>query len=119
MSCHAFKYIYEQFNSKSHSGFLVNVLNTVIDKADPSDLKKRGNYWIQTLKTIATRSLIVIGNSGWLNLNCDKCSVIGFSYLALDHPVWAAIKFGQYFWICYIYSIRLSCIFNMHLSDFF
>ena len=64
MSCHAFKYIYEQFNSKSRSGFLVNVLKTVIDKADPSDLKKRGNYWIQTLKTIATRSLIVIGNSG-------------------------------------------------------
>ena len=28
-----------------------------------------------------------MGNSGWSNFNCNKCSVTDFSYLAPDHPV--------------------------------
>ena len=46
------------------SGFLENVSITFIDKTDPSNSKKRENYWTQTLKTMVPWGLNVLGNSG-------------------------------------------------------
>lgn len=47
------KHLFEHFKSQDHSGFLGNVLVTLIDKADCKDPKKRENCWMGTLKTYA------------------------------------------------------------------
>ena len=43
----------ESFDSKGHEGFLKDVLITLTDKTDASDPKRRENYWMRTLKTLA------------------------------------------------------------------
>ena len=45
------KHLFEHFKSEGHSGFLVNVSITLIDKTDRKDTKRRENYWMYTLKT--------------------------------------------------------------------
>ena len=78
--------IFEHFNVDGHSGFLENVSITFIDKTDPSNPEKQENYWIQTLKTIVPCGLNVLGNSGWSNLGCYKCSVIGIFTFGTRSP---------------------------------
>ena len=51
-----------------------------IDKTDPSDPEKQENLWIHILKTTVLWGLNVLGNSGWSNLDCNKCSVTGFHF---------------------------------------
>ena len=41
------------FSSPGHRGFLNDVSVTLIDKTDGSDPKKREEYWMKTLKTMA------------------------------------------------------------------
>ena len=43
----------EHFYSKGHNGFLGNVSVSLIDKTDGFQLKKRENYWMRNLKTLA------------------------------------------------------------------
>ena len=47
------EHLYRHFSSPSHMGFLNDVAVTLIDKTDGSDLKKREDYWMKTLKTMA------------------------------------------------------------------
>ena len=51
------RHLYEHFNLPGHSGFLNDVLVTLIDKTDPKDPTKRQDFWIQTLKTKAPLEL--------------------------------------------------------------
>ena len=46
-----------QFSMAGHNGFLNDVSITFIDKTDPSDLLRRGDYWRQTLKTMVPYGL--------------------------------------------------------------
>ena len=66
----------EYFNIDAHSGVLENVSITFIDKTDISDPDKQVNYLIQTLKTMVSWDLNVLGNSDWSNLDCNKCSFV-------------------------------------------
>ena len=98
------EHIFKHFNGYGHSGFLETVSITLIDKTDPPNREKQDNYWIQTLKTMVPWGLNVLGNIGWSNLDCYKCSVnFFFKLLAVDHPVGTSFVFGQDFWIHYIY----------------
>ena len=45
------------FSSPGHRGFLNDVSVTLIDKTDGSDPKKREEYWMKTLKTMAPYGL--------------------------------------------------------------
>ena len=45
------RHLYEPFNLSCHSGFLIHVFVTFIDKADPKDPTKREDYRVHTLKT--------------------------------------------------------------------
>ena len=47
----------EHFNSDGHNGFLEDVTITHIDNTDGRDLKNRENYWMTTLKTLASDGL--------------------------------------------------------------
>ena len=42
-----------------HKQFLNDVSVTLIDKMDGSDLKKREEHWMKTLKTMATYALSI------------------------------------------------------------
>ena len=46
-------HLYRYFSSPGHRGFLNDVSVTLIDKTDGSDPKKREDYWMKTLKTMA------------------------------------------------------------------
>ena len=54
-------YFYENFYSESHNGFLANVSISLVDKTDSVQPKKRENYWMRTLKTLAPLGLSVDG----------------------------------------------------------
>ena len=43
-----------------HTGFLVNVSVTFIDKTDSQNPEKRENYWIHTLKTMVPWDLNIL-----------------------------------------------------------
>ena len=49
--------LYRHFSSPGHRRFLNDVSVTLIDNTDRSDPKKREDYWIKTLKTIAPYGL--------------------------------------------------------------
>ena len=51
------EHLYRLFSSPGHRGFLNDVLVTLIGKTDGSDSKKREDYWIKTLKTMAPYGL--------------------------------------------------------------
>ena len=51
------RHLYEHFYSEGHNGFLGNVSVSFIDKADCFQPKKRENYWMRTLKTLAPLGL--------------------------------------------------------------
>ena len=53
------QHLYEHFYSKGHNGFLGNVSISLIDKTDGFQPKKRENYWMRTLKTLAPLRLNV------------------------------------------------------------
>ena len=47
------QHLCEHFYSEGHSGFLGNVFISLIDKTDGFQPKKRENYYMRTLKTLA------------------------------------------------------------------
>ena len=47
------KSLHEHFLKDSHHGFEEDFSIFLIDKTDPSDLRKRKYHWTRTLKTIA------------------------------------------------------------------
>ena len=51
------EHLYEHFYSDGRNGFLEDVAITLIDKTDGGDPKKRKNYWMKTLKTLAPDEL--------------------------------------------------------------
>ena len=51
------EHLYRHLGSPGHKGFLNDVLVTLIDKTDGSDPKKREDYWMNTLKTMAPYDL--------------------------------------------------------------
>ena len=51
------EHLYRHFSSPGHRGFLNDVSVILIDKTDGSDPKKREDYWMKTLKTIAPYDL--------------------------------------------------------------
>ena len=51
--------LYEHFYSEGHIGFLGNVSFILIDKTGGFQPKKRENYWMRTLKTLAPLALNV------------------------------------------------------------
>ena len=51
------EHLYRQFSSPGHMAFLKDVSVTLIDKMDGSDPKKREDYWMKTLKTMAPYGL--------------------------------------------------------------
>ena len=53
------QYLYEHFYSKGYDGFSGNVSISLIDKTDGFQPKKRENYWMRTLKTLAPLGLNV------------------------------------------------------------
>ena len=50
-------HLYRHFSSPGHRGFLNDVSVTLIDKTDGSGPKKREDYWMKTLKTMAPYGL--------------------------------------------------------------
>ena len=56
------EHIFQHFKSESHTGFLENVPVTFIDKTDSQNPKKRENYWIHTLKIIASWDLNILNS---------------------------------------------------------
>ena len=53
------QHLYGHFYSEGHIGFLGNVSISLIDKNDGFQPKKRENYWMRTLKTLAQLALNV------------------------------------------------------------
>ena len=51
------EHLYRHFSSPGHRGFLIDVSVILIDKTDGSDHKKREDYWMKTLKTMAPYGL--------------------------------------------------------------
>ena len=51
------EHLYRHFSSLAHSGFLNDVSVTLIDKTDESDSKKREDFRMKTLKTMAPYGL--------------------------------------------------------------
>ena len=47
------QHLFEHFYSEGYNGFLGNVSISLIDKTDVFQPKKRKNYWMRTLKTLA------------------------------------------------------------------
>ena len=56
------EHLYRHFSSPCHKGFLNDVSVTLIDKTNGSDPKKREDYWIETLKTMAPYALYIEGS---------------------------------------------------------
>ena len=53
------QHLYEHFYREGHNGFLRNVSISLIDKTDGFQPKKRENYWMRTLKILASLGLNV------------------------------------------------------------
>ena len=53
------QHLYEHFYSKGHHELSGNVSISLIDKTDGFQPKKRENYWMRTLKTLAPYGLNV------------------------------------------------------------
>ena len=51
------EHLYRHFSSPGDMVFLDDILVTLIDKMDRSDPKKREDYWMKPLKTMAPYSL--------------------------------------------------------------
>ena len=51
------EHLYRHFSNLGHAEFLNVVSVTLIDKTDGSDPKKREDYWMKTLKTVALYGL--------------------------------------------------------------
>ena len=51
------EHLYRHFSGEGHRGFLNDLSVTFIDKADGSEPKKREDYWMKTLKTMAPYGL--------------------------------------------------------------
>ena len=49
--------LYEHFHLPDHPGFLNDVSVTLIDKTNPKDPTKRGDFWIETIKAKAPLGL--------------------------------------------------------------
>ena len=47
------QHLYEHFYSKGHNGFLGNVSIKLIDKTGGFQPKKKGKYWMRTMKALA------------------------------------------------------------------
>ena len=47
------QHLYEHFYREGHNGFLGNASVSLIDKTDGFQSKKRENYWMRNLKTLA------------------------------------------------------------------
>ena len=47
------QHLYEHFYREGQNGFLGNVSVSLIDKTDGFQSKKRENYWMRNLKTLA------------------------------------------------------------------
>ena len=52
------QHLCKHFYSEGHNGFLGNVSISLINKTDGFQPKKRENYWMRTLKTLAPLKLI-------------------------------------------------------------
>ena len=78
------EHLYRYFSSPGHRGFLNDVSVTLIDKTDGSDLKKREDYWMNTLKTMAPYRLN-IEDSVYVDLN--YCSLI-FGFMTRFFLFW-------------------------------
>ena len=55
------QHLYEHFHSEGRNGFLGYVSVSLIDKTNGFQPKKRENYWMRTLKTLAPLGLNVEG----------------------------------------------------------
>ena len=53
------QHLYEHFYSEGHNGFLGNVSISLIDETDRFQPKKRENYSMRTLKTLASLGINV------------------------------------------------------------
>ena len=53
------EHLLRHFYNKGHEGFLQDLSITLIDKTDACYPKKRENYWMRTLKTLAPDGLNV------------------------------------------------------------
>ena len=51
------EHLYRHLSSLGHKGFLNDASVTLIGKTDGSDPKKREDYWMRTLKTMAPYGL--------------------------------------------------------------
>ena len=51
--------LFQHFYSKRNEGFLRDASITLVGKTDPSDPKKRENYWMRTLRNLAPDGLNV------------------------------------------------------------
>ena len=51
------EHLYRHFGSLGHKELLNDVSVTLIDKTNGSDPKKREDYWMKTLKTMAPYNL--------------------------------------------------------------
>ena len=54
------EHLFEHSYSDGHNGFLDDVAITLTDKTDCRDPKNRENYWMRTLKTLATERLNIV-----------------------------------------------------------
>ena len=52
------QHLYEHIYSEGHNGFLGNISISLIDKTNGFQPKKRENYWMRTLKTLAPLGLL-------------------------------------------------------------
>ena len=53
------QHLYEHFYSEVHNELLGNVYVSLIDRTDGFQRKKRENYWMRTLQTLAPLGLTV------------------------------------------------------------
>ena len=56
------EHLYKHFMTEGKKGFLNEVRVTFINKTNVKDLKKRGRYWMQTLKTMKPYGLNIEDN---------------------------------------------------------
>ena len=107
---------FEHFKSEGHSGFLVNVTITLIDKTDGKNPKRRENYCLRTLKTYASfgRNIEDCLTNPMRKYKCyyQACFLaISLFFAILIRP---SMDLGQDFLDIYIY-IFVFCIFFISL----
>ena len=62
------EHLFSHFSMAGYDGFLSDVPITFIEKADPSDLLRRKDYWRQTLKTMFPYGFNVEDSVWWVFL---------------------------------------------------